>query len=260
MIFRICLYLSLILPLVAKAEKKDSVGNQSIMVSYEWNSFSQDYNFQWHQGTLEYKTNAWHTPVIARVNYGQRFQQNGWQTELEAYPRLSSKIYAYTALAYSANVPVFPGWRTGASLYFSLPHAWELEAGGRYLYFDKPVWLTTTGIGKYIGNWLLQGRAFIKLNGTTSFDNSYFATARYYYSGGADYMWIQAGTGVAADESQAVLLQASQLHRNSITGGIRGSVKGRHLFTGTIGWADNEYRKGIYGHQLTLSVGYGLLF
>jgi YaiO family outer membrane protein len=75
--------------------------------------------------------------VIGRVNYANRFQTDGLQAEVDAYPRLSNVFYTYVNAGYSENAGVFPKYRAGFSLYANLPKSYEAEAGWRYLYVSE---------------------------------------------------------------------------------------------------------------------------
>lgn len=259
-LLRTLLSCGLLAPLLAQAQIQDTSRHQSLLATYEWNHWNQSRRYNWNQGALEYKTQGRQGALLGRFNWGQRFASQGWQAEVEAYPRISKKVYAYTGIGYSASQPVFPKWRSGASLFVNLPRAWEVEGGVRYLYFNQPIWMGTTGLGKYVGNWFLQTRSFVSLNNSQGIDQSYFFTARYYLPSGTDYVWGQLGTGVSPDENGAAQLQVPNLQRQNIAAGIRTTVRGRHLLLGTLGYARNEYRKGTYGSQLTVLVGYGVKF
>lgn len=252
--------LALCRPYGATAQQPDTSRQQTVLATYEFNHWDQARRYNWHQGSLEYKTQDSRGALIGRFSYARRFASQGWQGEVEAYPRLSKKMYAYTGIGYSGSSPVFPKWRGGVSLFVNLPHAWELEGGVRYLRFGQDIWMGTAGLGKYAGNYFLQARSFLSLNNTQGIDQSYFVSARYYLPSGTDFVWVQAGTGVSPDESQAAQLQVPSLRRQNVAGGIRTCMGRRHLLLGTVGYARNEFRKGSYGTQLTLLAGYGYRF
>jgi YaiO family outer membrane protein len=247
-------------PLCATAQHYDTARTQSVTATYEYNKFRQATSYHWQQGSIEYKKQTPGIALIGRFNYAQRTVRTGWQGEVEAYPQLSKKVYAFTSLSYSGSETVFPRWRSGLSLYVALPAAWELEGGVRYLRFDRDIWILAPGLARYMGNWYLQARSFISLNSPTGIDQSYFFTGRYYLPSGVDYVWLQAGTGISPDESRAAQLQVPSLHRQVAAGGIRTTIAGRHILLGTLGYARNEFRKGSYGSQITALAGYGLKF
>jgi YaiO family outer membrane protein len=258
--FRYAFIASMLGPLSVTAQHYDTAHTQSILATYEFNAFKQASRYQWQQGSIEYKKQTPGIAVIGRFNYAQRAAGTGWQGEVEAYPQISKKVYAFTSLSYSGSKTVFPRWRSGLSLYVALPAAWELEGGVRYLRFDRDIWILAPGLGKYLGNWFLQARSYISLNSPAGIDQSYFFTGRYYLPSGVDYVWLQAGTGVSPDESRAAQLQVPSLQRQVVAGGLRTTIAKRHIMLLTVGYARNEFRKGTYGSQLTALAGYGLRF
>jgi YaiO family outer membrane protein len=244
----------------ASTQRIDSSRNRSVTAIYEYNKFSESSNYHWQLASLEYKGPVGQTTVVGRVNFADRWGNTGWQAELDAYPRISKKMYAYTSIGAAPNALVFPKWRAGASLYFNLPMGIELEGGARYLHFSEDLWMLTAGVGKYLGNWLFQGRSFLSLRNNLGADHSFAFTARYYLPSGKDYIWGQLGSGVSPDESQGAQLQISNLHRYTVAGGVRTTIAGKHLLLATLGFARNEFRKDMFGEQLTGTIGYGIKF
>ena len=105
-------------------------------------------------------------------------------------------------------MPVFPKWRTGLSLFISLPKAWEVEGGFRQLYFDENIWIGTAGVSKYAGNWLFNVRTFFRPDEAGS-NQSYFFNARKYLKTERDYVWFQVGRGVSPDETRNVQIRTN---------------------------------------------------
>jgi len=106
---------------------------------------------------------------IARVNYARRFATDGLQVEADAYPRVSDKVYLYFNAGYS-GATVFPAWRSGAEVFTALPAAWEASVGVRQLRFHGvPVTMLTGAVGKYVGNYWISLRPYLRTrDGTTS--------------------------------------------------------------------------------------------
>jgi YaiO family outer membrane protein len=100
--------------------------------------------------------------VTGRVNYANRFKNNGLQYELEAYPHISKTFYSYVSVGYSDSIGVFPHWRGGFSLYANLPKSFEGELGMRYLQFSgDPTFIYTAYLGKYYKSWLFSARTYV---------------------------------------------------------------------------------------------------
>ena len=140
----------------------DSLKN-SISVHYDHYYFDRPEAKSWNMGSIEYKRVAKSASYIGRLQYADRLNKKGVQLEGESYIVLSKKVYTYFGLGYSPNMPVYPQWRTGATVYVSIPKGWEVEGGYRHLRFDKNIWIGTAGVSKYAGRWLLNVRSFAGL-------------------------------------------------------------------------------------------------
>lgn len=244
----------LFLSVSSQAQSVDSTKN-AITITYDYNHFQRQFANDWHMGSIEYKRKLPQGAILGRLNYGNRFQQSGWQGEIEAYPVLTKKLYAYTGISFSDNMPVFPKWRTGTTLYLALPKAWEVEGGFRYLYFTESVWLGTAGISKYVGNWLFNARTYIGLENTSN-NQAYFVSARRYFNNGIDYAWLQAGSGVSPDEYRNIQLGSLyNLNSKSLILGTNLSLTKRTKLLLSAGWFRNEYRKGSHDNQLNTTIG-----
>ena len=55
--------------------------------------------------TIEYTRETAFGKFIPRLNYSNRFNQNGVQFELDVYPKISKKLYAYLNYGYSQDAP-----------------------------------------------------------------------------------------------------------------------------------------------------------
>ncbi|HEY3287953.1 MAG TPA: YaiO family outer membrane beta-barrel protein [Gemmatimonadaceae bacterium] len=147
----------------------------------------------WRLGTVAFWRRSRAGTFIAKVNYANRYATDGVQAEVEAYPRVSDKLYLYLDAGYS-SASVFPAWRSGAELFSSLPDAWEASIGYRQLRFNGiPVTMFTGALGKYVGNYWLSLRPYIRSrDGTTSATTSlmarrYFADGDHWVGGTATY-------------------------------------------------------------------------
>ena len=245
--FCIALYVSVF------GQTTDSLKN-SISLQYHYQHFDKPAT-DWHVAGLEYGRKTKTATYLGRINFANRFQQNGWQAEAEADPVLSKKLYAYTGLSYSPHVPVFPEWRGGFSLFVNLPSAWEAEGGLRYLYFEKSTFIGTAGISKYLGLWLLNFRAFASFNNELA-DPSFFLTARRYFSNEKDYAWLQLGSGISPDETRNVQIGSNtSLSSKLILAGLRKTISGNFVGNLSGGWSRDEVTEGNFGNRLYGSIG-----
>lgn len=134
---------------------KNAVG-----VEYTQARFSNTFA-PWHQLTLSYQRKLPSTLLVGRLRYARMFDQNGVQAEVDAYPEINDKTYAYLNLGVSDNA-IFPAVRWGAELFRELPSQWEASAGMRGLYFeDAPVHIYTAQLGHYISDYWLSARGFL---------------------------------------------------------------------------------------------------
>ena len=180
--------------------------------------------------------------LIGRANVARRFGLNGTQFEADAYPRLSSTLYGYLNLGYSA-ASIFPTWRSGAELFASLPSAWEASVGYRYLGFTgTPVTLITGSVGRYVGNYWVSLRPYVRANGETS-ASANLAVRRYTVD--ADhYVGLRIGGGRAPSD----LVAPDQVARvSSFTAGVQGStgLGPALLWTWSLGVDRDELAPGI---------------
>ena len=177
---------------------KEEVRKNSITIRYSYEKFNRIYS-PWHLGYIAYSR---YTPIgtaLFRLNYGDRFDTKGVQYEVDMYPRFADGLYAYLNAGYSNSV-IFPKTRYGASLYYSLPYSFEVEAGFRFLRYSSDVWIYTIAAGKYYSNFWFSLRTYITPK-VKSASHSYSLTVRYYLSGADDYLEFYAGTGITPDVS-----------------------------------------------------------
>ena len=139
--------------------------------------------------------------LIPRINYSNRFNTNGWQYELDFYPRFSKTLYGYLNYGYSDDV-IYPQHRGGAELYMNLPKSWEVSAGMRYLAFSSGATTIVTGsVGLYRGNYYLSFRPYITPVGeTTGFSGNLLG--RRYFKHKENYLGINLGIGYAPELRQ----------------------------------------------------------
>ena len=163
---------------------KDNSSKNKIGISYDYIYFDKQFNDPWHLVEIDYTRQTSFGSIIGTLNYANRFNSNGLQYEIDAYPHISKAFYAYVSGAYSGNVGVFPKYRSGFSLYANLPESFEGEAGFRYLYFSGPTWIYTASVGKYYKSFRFNLRTYLTPS-NSSISQSYSFNTRY-YTGGTD--------------------------------------------------------------------------
>ncbi len=182
---------------LSRSLRADNYKNNIVFTS-DVDIFSNTFN-PWYYSSLSYgrKTSFLGT-VIGRINYANRFNENGWQGEVDAYPSLGKKMYAYVNAGYSPS-SIFPVARSGVSLYYNLPKAFEAELGARFLYFSSSTFIYTGSIGKYYKDFWFSLRTYVT-PGSSGISQSYYLQARYYMGNADNYITLRLGTGISPDE------------------------------------------------------------
>jgi YaiO family outer membrane protein len=238
---------------------RDNSSINKIGVTYDYIYFDKEFNAPWQFSSIDYSRQTGLGSVIARVNYANRFNSNGWQYEVDAYPHISKTFYAYVSGGYSDNVGVFPKYRAGFSLYANLPASFEGDAGFRYLYFSGPTWIYTASAGKYYKSFWFNFRTYLTPS-NSSISQSYTFHVRYYTGGADDYLSFGIGTGISPDDPRNIILLNKgnnyKLRSNNITAGYRHSFKGLNILFINGSLDNQEYRFQTHGNQLDIGVGY----
>jgi YaiO family outer membrane protein len=154
----------------------------------------------WHTTTAEVSRKDPGATLIARLNWAQRFGENGVQVEMDAYPRIARGTYAYLNAGYS-EASIFPVARIGAEIYTSPASGTEASIGVRHLEFSSARATIFTGsAGLYRGNYYFSARPYVTpQDDGTSVSGSLLA--RRYFSSADSYATLVVGAGTAPTES-----------------------------------------------------------
>jgi len=241
----------------AMAERiKDQSSKNNIGLGYEYVYFDKQFSDPWQLANFSYGRQTSLGSVTARINYANRFKNNGIQFEADAYPKLSPTFYTYISGGYSADVGVFPNYRAGFSLYANLPSAFEADAGFRFLRFSDDTWIYTLAIGKYYSNYWFNFRTYLTPS-TSDISQSYTLTIRYYYGGTDDYFKVSAGTGISPDETNSILLNSTyKLKSNNISLGYAHAFKSLNSISINLSMVNQEYRRSTFGNQFNGGISY----
>ena len=227
-------------------------------ITYDFIYFDKQFENPWHLVSAEYGRQTAIGSVTGRVNYANRFNTNGIQFEVDAYPRISNTFQAYVSGGYSNDVGVFPEYRAGFSLYANLPSSFEAEAGFRYLTFGESTWIYTASIGKYYRNFWFNLRTYLTPS-NDEVSRSFALTTRYYYGGTDDYLSLRLGTGLSPDDPQNNVLLGTtgyKLRSNNVTLAYRKLFKSVNILTLSAGLDNQEYRVDTRGNQIDLGIGF----
>ena len=170
----------------------------AVVVSYELDVFNKVFDPR-HLLFVSLLRKTKYGTVIGRASVAKRFGKEGFQYEIDAYPRIRSGTYAYLNFGVSYS-PLFPSRRYGVELYQKLPKSFEFSAGLRYLEFSSSSPKIITGsIGKYYKNYWFSLRPYFtpKSYGTSTSVN---LTIRNYIKNANNYISLTVGMGVSPDE------------------------------------------------------------
>lgn len=239
---------------------KESYAKNKISLTYDYVSFDKQFSDPWHQISFDYTRITGIGSVTGRINYANRFKENGVQYEIEAYPHISKTFYSYVSAGYSDNVGVFPQWRGGFSLYANLPKSYEGELGIRYLKFSgDPVFIYTVYLGKYYKSWLFSGRTYLTPGTfTKTVSASYIIAARYYYGSADDVLGFNLGYGISPDDRLNSIQLDNSIRLLSYKAGVSFKKKISKLSVLSLdgSWINQEYLPQTKGNQYQISIGW----
>ncbi|ASV32194.1 YaiO family outer membrane beta-barrel protein [Maribacter cobaltidurans] len=145
---------------VLKKTKIEEERNQSMTVYTQAEVFDKELDAMYY-GAMEYQKKTKWGGLLSRLNYQRRFNINGIQGEVDAYPRFSKTLSGYFNYGYS-GAPIFPKHRIGGELVKELPKAMEASLGFRHLIFDQDDATILTGtFGLYRGNYYAVLRPYV---------------------------------------------------------------------------------------------------
>jgi YaiO family outer membrane protein len=223
----------------------------------------------WDFGSVSYgrKTKTFGT-VTLRYNYAKRFQNDGHQIEIDAYPAIAKGIYMYFSTAIS-NQKNFPYTRLSMEPYFKLPASFEFSVGFRYLNFDdnrivtfdaNKVMIYTGTIGKYYGDYWFSIRPYL-VPGKEAWSKSVSLTARRYLADADSYLSLVVGTGVSPDEKlYAFDPRIYYLKSNRISLEYQQKFVSRFFLNCGTGYSREEIQAGIKHNRYSFDIGVSYLF
>ncbi len=216
-----------------------------VRAGYSFDQFSEPYHRFWQV----FKAGAGHRfkpgPASGYINIGNLkagdtlgINKTEVQLEVEAWPTLSGKNYAYLAYAYSPGI-YFPRHRAAVEFWQILPAGFALSAGLNYYYFNRNIFIASLSLEKYAGNYWFsaKGYAYFKDRGPTGSVN---LTARKYFND-TDYFQIGAGAGTAPDEPFDVQTDLMRLSAYSLRAGLNVSLSARLSVRAGAGYSIEEY-------------------
>lgn len=197
--------------LVLMKKYKSSQMIYKAIYQHDYEYFNEPYTRKWHLSSFQLaRRNSWGS-IIGKVNLGDLISdgESFWsnevakQFEVDAYPRVSKKSYAYLNYGYSPD-DLFPAHRAGAELYHKIPKAFEVSLGMRFLHFNsdggnKNIYIYTASLEKYYRNYWFSFRTYLTPK-KGNFSQSYWLIMRRYLRDSKNYIGLELATGVSPDE------------------------------------------------------------
>ncbi|HMC21834.1 MAG TPA: YaiO family outer membrane beta-barrel protein [Thermoanaerobaculia bacterium] len=153
----------------------------------------------WREAEFDLKMNMRFGAAVLRGAHARRFDLDDDQVELELYPRLGDKGYAYFDAGYSPHARLYPRSRFGAEFFQGFGPGLEASLGYRRLNFVSGVNIYTGSFSKYAGDWLFT------LRGYRSEDTNSLQGMIRRYLGDADrYIGLRIGKGSTRDEIRSI--------------------------------------------------------
>ncbi len=220
-------------------------------LGYRYEDF-QEFSDPWEEWSLSLRLRQSWGSLIPRVRHARRGSRDGEQFEVDAYPRLPGRMYAYVNVGYAKDAP-FPDWRFGGELYKSFGGGWEASLGGRYLDFgETTVPIYTGSVGKYWGDWWASLRPTVtdKEDGNSS---SVSLRLRRYFGSADTYLGAEFSVG---DKPALDLAGFEEGRLDS----ARMRIEGQWAFSdiwalsGSVGRRDQEFEPGSSRESTVFSV------
>jgi YaiO family outer membrane protein len=239
-----------------------TVSNE-IAINYQLINFSEDYGRDpWHTVSAEFQHNIDRTAVIGRINYTDRAYDRGTLYELEAYPVINDRTYAFINAGFS-NGDLFPDFRGSASLFYNFAQIFEAEIGGRLLNFNNSSFFTgIVGITAYSGSFYLNARTFLGPERVDQLVQNYQFNIRYYFGNADNYFFGRLGSGISPDERAIFTLVQNDpgLEAYYFNVGINKSLGIHHIIQIGGGYLFEDVNSETQGSQLLANLMYRYRF
>jgi YaiO family outer membrane protein len=150
--------------------------------------------------TLEYLRRIKRHVLVGRFTLADRFDQQGLQFEVDAYPVLNDWMYLYLNAGFSNNY-LFPQFRAGLEPFLRLPAKMEASLGLRWMSYPNDLVTIYTGSVNYsTGPFMFVFRPYISQKNTGVF-NSYMFISRYTFESRYHFFELFGGIGSSPDNS-----------------------------------------------------------
>lgn len=236
----------------------------AIQVTGQYIGFSDDYarDDPWYAMSAEFQHNFSRLSLIGRATFSDRSYDQGSFYEIEAYPIISEKFYAFGNIGIS-NGTIFPDFRASASLYYNFAPSFELETGFRSLFYGENIFLTAiAGLTAYTGKFYLNTRAFIGPRLHDKYLQNYQFNIRYYLTTPENYLFARLGSGISPDNPAHydIVQENPTLEALYLSGGINKTMGVHHVISAGAGFLSEDLPRENKGTQITATLGYRYKF
>ncbi|HEY0771726.1 MAG TPA: YaiO family outer membrane beta-barrel protein [Sphingobacteriaceae bacterium] len=225
----------------------------SVSAGYSFAYFDKRFNDPWHLAYLSAGTKTRYGSVNFIINYANRFNSNATEFELEAYPAITTGLYAYIGGGAQLSGSIYPKYRAGLSLYKSLPLGFEAEGGIRHLKFGTNTNVYIAGLLKYIGNSYIGVRSYFSTV-EEELNKSAIVTFRSFLSDDRnDYIGGSLGTGISPDERSVGIFEPNALRSIRASIDYSRNISRQACLGISLNWANEEFQANTYGNQYTIN-------
>jgi len=216
--------------------------------------FFSDNTDTWYSSYLQYSRRTTIGTVIVRVNYANRFKNDGYQVESDAYLTFWKGGYSYFNVGFSGS-SIFPDFRCGYEYFQKLPQSFEASLGLRYLRFapSSDIILYTGSVGKYYGSYWFSLRPQLRFrDGETSYSLRF--TTRRYFNDPDSYVGVELSYGTSPDFDHPNINYSYLARLKSYGARATYSQKLADLWvlTAKLGVSREEVIKGTYRTQTSI--------
>jgi len=253
---------------VLKNTKKEDANNQAITISTQGEVFDAELDPMYY-GALEYKKEMNWGVLIPRLNFNRRFNINGVQVEVDAYPTFSKTLSGYINYGFSGS-KIFPRHRMGGEVLKELPKAMEVSLGFRHLSFENDEATILTGtFGIYRGNYYAVLRPYVVPDSRKGLGVSGNLLVRRYLKDGNNFLGLNLVYGFDTELNQFIvdgeLLAETLLYLESQRVRLEyqfSNIKGNNVYKANLGVNRQElaFSSGNFFLSVTAGIAYQVKF
>ncbi len=225
--------------------KENSPVSTDIRAGYYFDYFRKPYDRLWQVFNVGSGHRFDWGPAAAYLNIGNlnekdstSLQATEVQFEVEAYPTISKKNYAFLSYAYSPG-SYFPRHRAAVEIWQILPAGFAISAGLNYYYFERSYYIALVSVEKYAKKFWFSGKCFVYFKDTGPTTSFYLSGRRYFND--FNYLQLTLGTGTAPDEPFNIESEITRLTANSVRLILNTRITGKLTMRVGTGYSREKY-------------------